>query len=335
MENVSTVGKIKIFYKASILRPGERYTLSEIEDKIEQCLLQQLDEEPILVSVSLLFTANYRNQEKLDKCVEILNKFVDNILKFPNEEKYRKIRLENPIFKEKVYSCKYADMVVKQAGFKGVSIKKENEDGEEIYFIYEGDKLEKLESLKTALSLAEPILPELDRDIRVFNASSNSSKLNDFNLGEEFFNLKIEELRREQQLRNEAIEKAGMLRTKAMRERDEHIELRRYNYSMIRVKFPDNFILQAMFKSNEKYEEVLKVVSNSLEMESLPFDLVGHSMKKPPNNPAPLGSFTLAELGLAPSALLNFKLGESVDDWIRSNLKFYLKTDLLQKAENF
>lgn len=47
-------------------------------------------------------------------------------------------------------------------------------------------------------------------------------------LPSEFYAISKDELRREQQARQEAVEKLGMLRTKAMRERDELRELRRY-----------------------------------------------------------------------------------------------------------
>ena len=43
---------------------GVKYTKDEIENQIEQALLNQIDSEPILVSVSLLFTSNHKNQEK-------------------------------------------------------------------------------------------------------------------------------------------------------------------------------------------------------------------------------------------------------------------------------
>jgi UBX domain-containing protein 6 len=205
-----------------------------------------------------LFTANYKNKEKLDKCIEIMNKFVDNILNNPKEEKYRKIRLENPIFKEKVYSCKYADMVLKKSGFKAKSISKfepsPNEPDVQIevnedFFVFEEDNLQNLEKLKEALSLGEPITAQLYRDLKVYRINLNSTSANNFDLGEEFYNLNIEEMRREQQLRNETLEKQGMLRTKAMRERDEQLELRRYNYCLIRVRFPNDYILQVLIKS--------------------------------------------------------------------------------------
>lgn len=35
-----------------------------------------------------------------------------------------------------------------------------------------------------------------------------------------------------------------MLRTRAMREKDEQREMRKYNYTLLRVRFPDGYILQ-------------------------------------------------------------------------------------------
>lgn len=42
----------------------------------------------------------------------------------------------------------------------------------------------------------------------------------------------------------EAVEKAAMLRTRAMREKEEQREMRKYSYTLLRVRFPDGFILQ-------------------------------------------------------------------------------------------
>lgn len=318
----------------------ESYPKNEIEDRIEQRLLLQLEEEPILVSVALLFTANHKNQEKLDKCIEIMNKFVDNILKSPNEEKYRKIRLENPIFKEKVYSCKYADMVLKKSGFKAKTVKKFEPNPndlniqveiEEDVFVFEESNVESLEKLKESLSLGEPIMPQLDRDLKVFKMVSNAAVSN-FDLSEEFYNLNIEELRKEQNLRMETLEKQGMLRTKAMRERDEQLELRRYNFCLIRIKFPNDYILQALFKASEKYEDLYHFVQQNLEYDYLPFELFGHSLRK-----TTVANSTLAESGLAPAALLNFRWNE--DSLVEAaqlniNLKHFIKLNLIEKALN-
>ena len=339
--------KNRILYTAPILPENEKYTINEIDDRIEQLLLEKLHEEPILVACTLLCTANYKDADKLTKCIEILSKFADNILNNPKEEKYRKIRAENQIFKEKVYSCKYSDLVLKQSGFKAVSLKKETPDvtvldgandlnmpaKTEDFFMYEGDNMDPLNSLKTFLSLAEPIKPELDRDIKVYRVveQSTANRIADFDLSEEFYNLKIDELRREQALRNEALEKTGMLRTKAMRERDEQLELRRYNYCLIRVKFPNGLILQAMFKANEKYQDLLDLVNDCLEICDVPFELFSHSIRKAPN----LAELTLTEAGLSPASLLNFKLSDQVEEAVKASFERFLSADLVEKIQDF
>lgn len=46
--------------------------------------------------------------------------------------------------------------------------------------------------------------------------------------------------------RSDLVERNSMLRTKAMREKDEQRERRKYNYALVRVRLPDGNILQGM-----------------------------------------------------------------------------------------
>jgi hypothetical protein len=46
--------------------------------------------------------------------------------------------------------------------------------------------------------------------------------------------------------RTEAVERSMMLRTKAMREKEEKREMRKYRYSVIRIRFPDGVLLQVI-----------------------------------------------------------------------------------------
>lgn len=199
------------------------------------------------------------------------------------------------------------------------------------FFVYEGDNLEKLESLKEAIALGEPIIPFLDRDSKIYRVSSKSSvDCRKFDLSEEFYNVGVEELRKEHKIKMEEVEKQGMLRTKAMRERDEQLELRRYNYCLVRVRFPNDFILQALFKSSETYEILYQFIQSQLEYDSVPFDLFGHSLKKNTELTS-----TLAEAGLAPAALINFKWNEnSIPEAAQYNinLRHFLKISLIEKA---
>lgn len=94
--------------------------------------------------------------------------------------------------------------------------------------------------LLDALKNAETIQLDLDRNIRVLMPSQARSA----ELPDDFYRISPEEIKREQQLRSEAIENAQVLRTKAMREREEQRNLRLYRFALIRVKFPNGIYIQ-------------------------------------------------------------------------------------------
>ena len=174
------------------------------------------------------------------------------------------------------------------------------------------------------------VIPKLDRDIKIFQSSSNSH-LPDIDLSDEFYNATIDEIKQQQRLRNEALETQGILRTKQMRERDEKMELRLYNYCLIRVRFPDDYILQAVFKSKEKLKDLHEFVQDFLQVKSS-FEFFGHSFRKSVNNTSSnlcddYMNVTLVEACLAPSALINFRY-TNANEHVE---KLYLKPDFIQK----
>lgn len=81
----------------------------------------------------------------------------------------------------------------------------------------------------------------LARQRRVFQPSPLASQ---FDLPADFFTLTAEEVKREQRLRSEAVERLSVLRTKAMREKEEQREMRKYTYTLLRVRLPDGCLLQ-------------------------------------------------------------------------------------------
>lgn len=101
-----------------------------------------------------------------------------------------------------------------------------------------------LERHKEQLLSAEPVRATLARQRRVFRPSPLASQ---FDLPADFFNLTAEEIKREQRLRSEAVERLSVLRTKAMREREEQREMRKYTYTLLRVRLPDGCLLQGAF----------------------------------------------------------------------------------------
>ena len=100
---------------------------------------------------------------------------------------------------------------------------------------------DKLKMVKNVLFASETIKPELDRSLRVFYLSQ---KVHRMDVTSEFYSISPEEIKKEQQIRQEAVERLGMLRTKETREREKMRELRRYRYCLVRVRFPDGILLQ-------------------------------------------------------------------------------------------
>lgn len=52
--------------------------------------------------------------------------------------------------------------------------------------------------------------------------------------------------------RTESVDRNAMLRTKAMREKEEQRERRKYNYTLLRIRLPDGNLLQGNKPSQAK-----------------------------------------------------------------------------------
>ncbi|XP_059153796.1 UBX domain-containing protein 6-like [Physella acuta] len=271
---------------------------SEMERAIHRFLLENYEDEPEMTSALMIHTLN-KNKEKVKICIETLIKYIDNIINNPTEEKYWKIRQTNKAFQERVACMKGTEEFLLAAGFSLKSLP--FEDGEASFYVFDSDlakDVDRLKNMKDVLLQAEPIKPELDRDLKVFHPSQSAST---FNVPEDFYNISPEEFKKEQQRREEATEKLGMLRTKAMRERDEHRELRKYRYVLLRIKFPDGILLQGVFRAHESMKQVYQFVKENIVNDWIPFNLISGTSTKLED-----GDATLAELGLAPAAVVHF-----------------------------
>lgn len=276
----------------------------EMETYIHEFLLTQLAEEPEMSSALMIYTLN-KDKEQIKVCVDTLCKYMDNIIANPTEEKFRKIRLSNKAFKERVSALKGTEEFMQAAGFQLKSLP--FEDHEENFYIMDEDMAkdsDRLKSIKDVLQAAEPIKPQLDRALKIFHPCQSASK---FTIPNEFYTIAPEELKKEQQQRQEAVEKLGMLRTKAMRERDEQRELRKYRYALMRVRMPDGVLLQGTFKANEKLLSVFEYVRENLTNDWMPFMLCMQTGQKLTET-----NKTLAELGLTPAAVVNLEWDKSI-----------------------
>lgn len=280
--------------------------------KIKEFLYEQMEHEKGLSACLIVYNCNPK--EKYEPCVETLIKCLENIHNNPNEEKYKKIRMNNKMFCEKIKVCEGAVEMLHAAGFEEITI------DDEPYLIWSEENMEAettLPSLIDALKCSEPIHLELDRNIQVLLPS----QVRRTNLPDDFFRISPEEIKREQQRRTQALEEAQILKTKAMREKEELRVINRYKFTLIRVRFPNGVFLQGTFNVYEKLSQVYEFVQSCLMHEASEFVLISSTEQR----------FTeadfdksLYDLKLVPTILFNFSYENE-----SHQLTDYLKEELM------
>lgn len=223
-----------VFFRCPLIS-DEILSRKEWKVKIKDFLYEQLPEERALTACLLIHNCN--TKAKAELCIETLSKYLENIVQNPGEEKYRKIRVSNRIFCERVKPIEGGYDFLLGAGFT------EQEIDDEQFLIYTEENPESinhLQDLLDALHNSEIINIDLDRNIQVLLPSQAKK----YELPPDFYRMSPDEIKREQQLRSDAIESAQLLKTKAMREKDELRTMNKYNFALIRVRFPDGVFLQ-------------------------------------------------------------------------------------------
>lgn len=189
MKNFAVQG---VFFRCPLVSE-EVLPKKDWKPKIHEFLYAQLEEEKGLTASLIIHNCNIK--EKADACIETLTKYLENILNNPDEEKYRKIRMSNRIFCEKVKDVEGALDFLLGAGFI------EQEIDNEMFLLWQAEILDEgVEQLRVyldALHNSEVISLELDRNIQVLLPSQ--ARHND--LPPDFYRISAEEIKREQQLR--------------------------------------------------------------------------------------------------------------------------------------
>ncbi|XP_042339613.1 UBX domain-containing protein 6 [Plectropomus leopardus] len=280
---------------------GATLTKSKREVHIKEAILMRFEEDPVEASVMMIHTFN-KDREKVKAAVDIISKYIDNIFKNPTEEKYRKIKLSNKVYQEKVGCVEGSREFLEALGFTSIMLPVEGQEEEEEFLVlleHSPDALELMKERRDRLQRGEPVRAQLDRQPQAFRSSPNAQR---FELPPEFYNLTAEELKREQQQRSELVEKNAMLRTKAMREREEQRERRKYNYTLLRIRLPDGNLLQGTFYAWDRLPVLFAFVRESLVDGWQPFELIAPGSQKLKESE----EIALAECNLVPAALLTF-----------------------------
>lgn len=279
----------------------EVYPRDEMRRRIKEFLYSQLEcGERGLTAVLIIHTCN-SPRDRVAVCVDTLAKYIDNIVSHPTELKYRKIRKSNKAFQERVASLEGTEQFLEGCGFTSQQLEGPEGGLEEFWVFPEGNTdTEVLGMMIDTMRGAEPVRAELERATKVIPPGQ---RLENRALPHDFFSVSPEELKKEQELKKELVEREGMLRTKAMREKEEQKARRKYKYCLIRVRFPDGWVLQGTFSVQEPLSSVSEFVSEHLDT-PLPHQLAdsvtGTRYQEDGLNSA------LVDLGLVPAALLNF-----------------------------
>ncbi|NWT06516.1 UBXN6 protein, partial [Mionectes macconnelli] len=297
--------------------------------------------DPFFFSIKKIHTFN-KDREKVRVGVETMAKYLDNIFFFSEKKKYRKIKLQNKVklhlnpvlsFQERISCLEGVFFFFKKMGFETKTLPVPGhfffgQKNDEQFYVLKEEVLARLEELKEHKEFffcSKKLRARLDRQLHVFLFFFAKKR---FELPDDFYNLSADEIRREQRLRTEAVEKASMLRTRAMREKEEQREMRKYNYTLLRFFFPEKNILQGTFYAREAVSVLYSFVFFLLKKNWLPFELLG---------PGGLFFFdekkAFNECGLVPSALLSLswffffikKIEAAGEEQPRSPLFFLLK----------
>lgn len=318
-KDTSILAVTDVYYRCPL--SDEILSKEEWQQKIREYLYEQLETDEMGLTACLIIKNCNRGKQKIDTCVETLGKYLDNIINNPDIEKYRKIRMSNKIFQEKVLPMEGAMHFLQAAGFRQTKLM--HNDAEEDFLVWDPENcdIENITILVETLRFAETIPLELDRNLQVL-LPLQAVKRNE--LPASFFTITPAEIKQEQQLRTEAVERNQMLRTKAMREREHERDLQKYKFSLIRIKFPDDIILQGTFGVHEKFQAVIDFVTENLTNSTRPFTL-----KELPHRSFTNDCFdkTLIELKLVPAVVVSF-FWENKQD--KDESEGYLKEDILQ-----
>ncbi|KAK9713551.1 hypothetical protein RND81_06G034600 [Saponaria officinalis] len=267
--------------------------------------------------------------------IDVVLRLFGNIVKDPENQKFRRIRMSNPKIRETVGDVVGGVELLERVGFE---LKEEEGEmwavmdtpsKEGIMVISETIQL--LEQTKNIGKSSTPSLkvddkvkePEIiDRQIKVFFSVPESVAAR-IELPESFYKLSLEEVKREAEMKKKKMAESQLLIPKSLKEKQAQAARRRYTRTIVRVQFPDGVVLQGIFSPKEPTSALYAFVSSALKQQGLEFELI---------HPIPLKRRVipcfpkagervsmLEDEDLVPSALVKFKPIET-DDMVFTGL---------------
>ncbi|XP_050275487.1 plant UBX domain-containing protein 2 isoform X1 [Quercus robur] len=260
--------------------------------------------------------------------VEVVLKLLRNIVREPENAKFRRIRMSNPKIREAIGEVAGGVELLEFVGFE-----LKEEDGEmwavmevpteeQISLINratgllgpqkveEPQKKEDLQSAASAIVEKQIEPKKVDRQVRVFFSVPESVAAK-IELPDSFYNLSLEEIKREADMRKKKMAESQLLIPKSFKEKQAKAARRRYKKTVIRIQFPDGVVLQGIFNPWERTSSLYEFVGSALKEPKLEFELLHPVVVKRrviPHFPAAgETAITLEDEDLVPSALIKFR----------------------------
>lgn len=323
-----------VFFTCELLGDDIILTKEEMKKNVEAFLRSELDGEGIVASVLMLFSLN--GAEKRRIASETLQKYIRNLIDNPDEPKFRRIRIANKAFQERVLSAKGGREFLEACGFQE-RMESFSEGAEpEAFLVIGSDQAIDIASLVQAIDVLQtghPVPLKLHRNPAVYRLEPHQVISNP-RLPSDFFELTTTEIKKEQSLKSAEVEKLTTLRTREMRQRDELQRSYRYKYTLLRIRFPNRFFLQGTFGCHEQFAAVREFVSEYLANVEVPLFV----LKDPISGLAPTDDTkTLSELNLVPAAVVHFEWDPDVYAELSKEGQEvpYLDDRFIQEAESF
>ncbi|XP_024030702.1 plant UBX domain-containing protein 2 [Morus notabilis] len=313
-------------------------TEEEVSEHVESCVNNNSDN---TVENGGSNNENDSSESELEACigaflsgelasgsVEIVFKLLNNVVREPENAKFRRIRMGNAKIKEAVVDVAGGVELLEFVGFE-----LKEEDGE-MWAAMEVPSEERIRLIKHAIRLLEPqkvqepgrtsdskpvasveveekVEPKkIDRQTKVFFSVPENVAAK-IELPDSFYNLSLEEVKREAEMRKKKLADSQLLIPKSYKEKQAKAAKRRYKRTIIRIQFPDGVVLQGIFNPWEPTSSLYQFVSSALKEPSLEFELLHPLVIKRrviPCFPAAGQKPTILEdEDLVPAALVKFR----------------------------
>ncbi|WKY06240.1 hypothetical protein Q1695_006440 [Nippostrongylus brasiliensis] len=302
-----------VHFTCELLGEDEAMTKPDLMEALEDFLKTQLscqNEDAVIPAVLLIYSLNKKPVR--EAAVETIGKYLQNIIENPDEPKYRRIRISNKVFQERVACVKGAREFLSAVGFEEKMEPAKEGAAPESFLVVSERTVNDVGRIVDALSMlreGQSVPIKVSRDTTVYRIGENE-RITMPRLPPDFYDLTAEELKKEQRAKTEEVDRMLTLRTREMREKDEKQRQYTYKYTLIRIRLPDRYVLQGVFGCHEPLSAVREYTAKHLSNQAALF-----SLYNPCRGSEPLVDETksLAALGLAPAVVLHFEFDEPSD----------------------